>query len=181
MMVNIECQSSSFLFDNHHPPNMIFSANLYDDLSHSTAMNAFLETDEEDLRNATSPTNMTNSDSSDSAIVADDVEETDWSSGETSKYRNSWPKMMEKCHPLPPPSTHFASLSQSFDILNQLDRHPIAANRHSSFIQTEQKYKHPLPWLKSPPSTANKVSVECSSERPSWCGWWWWRTSMFSF
>lgn len=155
-MVNLECQSSAFLFDNdstRYLRKISSSVHLYDDLSHSMAMKFQVETDEDDLR---SPSKMTNSDSSDSAIVADDFEEgTSWTDRQTSNYRNSWPKMMEKF--LPRPSTSFASLSQSFDILNQLDRLPID-DRHSSSNSIEQKYKHPLPWFKSPsPPTSNKV------------------------
>ena len=118
-MVNIECQSKSFLIDNdptRYLHRMNSSVNLYDDLT----MKISIDSDEDEHQSITSPTNMTNSDSSDSAIVADAMDEREISS----TYRNSWPKIMEKhLHP-----------RFSFEILNQ------------------QKYKHPLPWLKSSPT-----------------------------
>ncbi len=166
MMVNIECQSSSFLFDNssRYLRKMNSSTNLYDYLTNSISFKMLSNpTDYDDeLFMTTSPTTMTSSDSSDSAIVSDDIDDFDLTNENQSIYRNSWPKTIEKLE-----FTTIASLSQSFDILNQLEQQTIYD--HTSHTD-QQKYKRPLPWLNSTltnhhfsplslEKTSNKVSA----------------------
>jgi hypothetical protein len=94
------------------------------------------EDNDDDSLITTSPTTMTNSDSSDSAIVSDEIDD------KQSIFRNSWPIMMEK----PDLTTKFTSLSQSFNILNQLKQQTIYEN---TCKDNQDKYKRPLPWLNS--------------------------------
>lgn len=165
-MVNIECQSSSFLSDDPSRllRKMTSSSNLYHYLTKNLSMKMLAnypddhqqptgndDDDDSDPLMASSPTAMTSSDSSDSAIVSDEMEETDFLDGKPSKYRNSWPKMMEKL--ILPSSTTFNALSQSFDILNQLEQQSVYDTNHD-----QEKYKHPLPWLNSP----NPSILRCS-------------------
>ena len=156
-MVNIDCQSSSFLFDNpsRYLPKMNSSTNLYDCLttfkirSHTNDDDDD-DDDDDDLLITTSPTAMTSSDSSDSAIVSDDIDDFDLINEKQSICRNSWPKILEKNNLTIP--TTFASLSQSFDILNQLEQQTIPVNPSHN---DQQKYKRPLPWFNSSPSSHN--------------------------
>jgi hypothetical protein len=147
MMVNIECQSSSFLFDDpsRYLPKMSSTTNLYDYLTNSLSFKMFLnnidDNDNDDLLLETSPTIMTSSDSSDSAIVSDEIDDFDLT--------------REK-----PDLTTFTSLSQSFDILNQLEQQTIY---EKPSITNQEKYKRPLPWLNSPSS--NPPSVELPSNK----------------
>ena len=165
-MVNIECQASSFLFDDpsRFLRKMTSSSNLYHYLTKNLSMKMLLnypddhqhptgndDDDNDEQLMANSPTAMTSSDSSDSAIVSDDVDESDFPDGKPSKYRNSWPKMMEKL--ALPTSTTFTALSQSFDILNHLERQSVFDTNRD-----QQKYKHPLPWLNS----GNPSTLRCS-------------------
>ncbi len=130
-MVNIECQSSSFLF--HDPSRylhrMSSSTNLYDYLTNTISFKMFSNPadDDDDLLMTTSPTTMTNSDSSDSAIVSDEIDDFDFNNDKQS-------------------ITTVTSLSQSFDILNQFKQQKIYENTN------QEKYKRPLPWLNSIPS-----------------------------
>ncbi len=145
-MVNIECQSSSFLFDDpsHYLPKMSSSTNLYDYLSNTNSFKMLLnitDDDDDDLLIETSPTAMTSSDSSDSAIVSDEIDDFDLTNEKQSICRNSWPKTIKKSE-----LTTFTSLSQSFNILNQFEEQTI----HENISNTNQeKYKRPLPWLNS--------------------------------
>jgi hypothetical protein len=119
--------------------------------------------DDYDLLITTSPTTMTSSDSSDSAIVSDDIDDFDLTNEKQSIYRNSWPKILEK-HELTI-STKFTSLSQSFDILNQLDQPTIYEDPSH---KNQQKYKRPLPWLTSSSSNHNHsspISVDLPSNK----------------
>jgi hypothetical protein len=125
------------------------STNLYDYLTNNVSLKMFLsntDDDDDDLLISTSPTTMTNSDSSDSAIVSDEIDDFDLNNNKQSIFRNSWPKIMEKTD-IP---TTFTSLSQSFDILNQLEQQITYENPSKD---NQQKYKRPLPWLNSTSST----------------------------
>jgi len=113
--------------------------------------------DDDDLLMATSPTTMTSSDSSDSAIVSDEIDDFDLTNEKQLISRNSWPKTIKK-----PNLTTFNSLSQSFDILNQLEQQTIYENKSNN---DQQKYKRPLPWLNSTSSNHNYSSP--SLEIPS--------------
>ena len=159
-MVNIECQSSSFLFDDpsHYLRKMSSSSNLYDYLTNNISIKMLLNnTDDDDLSTTTSPTTMTNSDSSDSAIVSDEVDDFDESQ---SPYRNSWPKMLKKPDLTMP--TTFAFLSQSFDILNQFEEQTIYETTSKN---NQQKYKRPLPWLNSISATPQCSSLELTPKK----------------
>lgn len=127
--MNLEYQSNSFLFDNNqsgHLFKMNSSVNLYDYLTNHISW-------DDDGSNQIA---MTSSTSSDSAIVIDDCDD------KQIKYRNSWPKMLEKNEVI------FTSFSQSFDLLNRLEQQ---INTESD--QSISKYKHPLPWI----NHSNKV------------------------
>jgi len=119
---------------------MSSSTNLYDYLSNANPFKLLLNItdDDDDLLIGTSPTVMTSSDSSDSAIVSDEIDDFDLTNEKQSICRNSWPKTMKKLE-----QTTFASLSQSFDILNQFKQQTIYENTN------QEKYKRPLPWLNS--------------------------------
>jgi hypothetical protein len=108
---------------------MSSSTNLYDYLTNPLSFKMLLNLtdDDDDLLMTTSPTTMTSSDSSDSAIVSDEVDDFD--------FNNDKQSMMT-----------VASLSQSFDILNQFKQQTIY--EHAD----QEKYKRPLPWLNSIPS-----------------------------
>lgn len=133
-MVNIECQSSSFLFDDpssRYLRKMSSSSNLYDYLNNTISFQMLLNPtddhdDDDDLSIPTSPTTMTNSDSSDSAIVSDEIDD--------SNHRYSRSKTLEKSD---------TSLLKSFNILTQ----PTIYENSSPVNQV--KYKRPLPWLNS--------------------------------
>lgn len=154
-MVNMECQSSSFLFDNSscYLPKMSSNTNLYDYLTNTISDNMFsfnnIDDGNDDERlTTTSPTIMTSSDSSDSAIVSDDIDDFDLINDKSLLYRNSWIKTMEKSSD----RTKFTSLSQSFNILNQLEQHKIY---EKSFHSNQDKYKRPLPWINSTTSSSS--------------------------
>lgn len=138
-MVNIECQSSSFLFDDpssRYLRKMSSSSNLYDYLNNNISLETFLnptddhDDDDDDLSIPTSPTTMTSSDSSDSAIVSDEVD-----------YPR--PKTFEKSD-----LSNLTALSKSFNILTQ----PTIYENSSPVDQV--KYKRPLPWLTSSASNS---------------------------
>ncbi|CAF3607414.1 unnamed protein product [Rotaria sordida] len=166
-MVNIDCESSSFLFDDpsHHLRKMSSTINLYGYLTNNISFKMFLNNtnndndndnhdhdddddddgdDDDDQLMAISPTTMTSSDSSDSAIVSDDIDDIDLTNDNKSIYHNSWPKMMKKSNKSI--SKTFTSLSQSFDILNHLEQQTTYENISNN---NQQKYKRPLPWLNS--------------------------------
>jgi hypothetical protein len=137
-MVNIECQSNSFHFDNHQSfylPKMSSSTNLYNYLTNNIPTESYLNTYDDDSDNGLSietiPIRITSSTSSDSAIVSDDIDDLDSMYEKQTKYRQSWPLMIEN-------NETITSLSQSSDILNQ---QTIYDNNTSN-----SKYKHPLPW-----------------------------------
>lgn len=147
-MVNIECQSNSFLFDNptRYLPKMSSSSNLYDYLSNTISQQMLLnptddDDDDDDLSIPTSPTTMTSSDSSDSAIVSDEIDD--------SNHRHSRSKF---------DLTNLTALSKSFNILTQ----PTIYETSSSIDQV--KYKRPLPWLNSPSSNSTR---SFTSSQPS--------------
>jgi len=140
---------------------MSSSTNLYDYLSNANPFKLLLNItdDDDDLLIGTSPTVMTSSDSSDSAIVSDEIDDFDLTNEKQSICRNSWPKTMKKLE-----QTTFASLSQSFDILNQFKQQTIYDNTSNT---TQQKYKRPLPWLNSTSSSYphSSPSHELSSNK----------------
>lgn len=162
-MVNIECQSSSFLFDDPscYLRKMSSSTNLYDYLTNTISYKMlFNNTDDNDDERltTTSPTTMTSSDSSDSAIVSDEIDDFDLTNEKSSIYRNPWMKTIEKSD-----RTKFTSLSQSFNILNKLEQQKIYEKSSNT---TQDKYKRPLPWINS---TSSNHSYSSSSplELPS--------------
>jgi hypothetical protein len=165
MMMNVECQSSSFLFDDPscYLPKMNSSSNLYDYLTNNISIKTLLNNtdDEEDDDRfiTTSPITMTSSDSSDSAIVSDEIDDLDLINDNQSKSRNSWLRTIEKDE-----ITSFTSLSQSFNILNQFEQQTVFDKKNNN----QQKYKRPLPWSNSTSSishtspevvASNKVSI----------------------
>lgn len=154
-MVNIECQSSSFLFDNPSSslPKMRSTVDLYNYLTNDVSFKLLYNStdNDDDLLNLTSPTAMTNSDSSDSAIVTDDLDDIDLNPDENSIAHYSWPTARKK--PNEPISKTFTSLSQSFDILNDLKSPNISEN--ITHDNNQEKYKRPLPWLNSTLSNHN--------------------------
>ncbi|CAF0837376.1 unnamed protein product [Adineta steineri] len=152
------------------------STNLHDYLTNNVSTKTPLnnindddddDDDDDDIAVATSPTTMTNSDSSDSAIVSDDMDEIDLITDTQSVYRNSWPEILEKNNVTISSSSPFASLSQSFDILNQFDQQIFYENsltNHHQQQQQQQKYKRPLPWLNT---NSSKSSISFSSSSSS--------------
>ena len=172
-MVNIECQSSSFLFDDQSPylRKMNSTTNLYDSLTNNISLKMFLsniddDEDDDDLLIATSPTVMTSSDSSDSAIVSDEIDDFDINNDKQSIFHSSWPKSIEQADL----TSTFASLSQSFNILNQLEQQTIHQNTTQD---NQQKYKRPLPWFNStfsstphhPSSLSSSSNLEITSKK----------------
>jgi hypothetical protein len=117
------------------------STNLYDYLkNHITTKASFSNDDSNnDLSMDTNLITMTSSISNDSAIVIDDVND------KQIKYRNSWPKMIEKRE------KKFTCFSKSVDLLNQLEQR-INNDKNLS----NSKYKRPLPWINHSISS-NKV------------------------
>ncbi|CAF1386925.1 unnamed protein product [Adineta ricciae] len=171
-MMNVDCQSSSFLFDNpsQYLPKMNSSTNLNDYLKNNISLQTLLtptqddndnnDEDDEEILTATSPTTMTSSDSSDSAIVSDDIDDFDLLNHENQVfYRNSWPKILEKAD-LKLPLT-LSTLSHSFDILNEFEQQPIYDNSPDTDLQ--QKYKRPLPWLSSSSNINNSPLASSTS------------------
>jgi len=135
-MVNVGCESNSFHLNNtqfNYLLRMNSSANLYDYLTNYIPTEASLSNDDSDndLSIETNQMTMTSSISNDSAIVMDDFD------NKQKKYRNSWPKMIEK------KETTYNSFSQSCDLLNQIEQQAIYDND----ILSISKYKHPLPWI----------------------------------
>lgn len=141
-MVNVESQSNRFVFENNRSgylPKMSSSANLYDLLTTQSSISN--DDSDNDLSSETNLITMTSSISNDSAIVIDDLND------KHIKYRNSWPKMIEKNEII------YHSFSQSFELLNQFEQQTIYDNEISI-----SKYKHPLPWINHPTSF-NKVHI----------------------
>jgi hypothetical protein len=124
---------------------MSSSKNLYNYLSNHISKTSNDDSDN-DLSIGTNLLTMTSSTSSDSAIVLDDFDD------QQIKYRNSWPKMIEKN------DSTLISFSQSFNLLNQLEQ-----TIYNNEISTS-KYKHPLPWINHSISS-NKVSRFYFSEK----------------
>ncbi|CAF3557983.1 unnamed protein product [Rotaria socialis] len=153
-MVNIECQSSSFLFDDPSSSlrKMTSTINLYDYLTSNISFKTLFnhtgddddDDDDDDQLNATSPITMTSSDSSDSAIVSDDIDDNDLASEENPIVHTSWPTIIKKSN-ISITST-VTSLSKSFDILNNLESTTISEYK-SQHDRNQEKYKRPLPWL----------------------------------
>lgn len=150
-MVNIECQSKSFLFDDptRYLPKMSSSSNLYDHLTNTISRQMLLnptddDDDDDDLSIPTSPTTMTSSDSSDSAIVSDEIDD--------SNHRHSRSKF---------DLTNVTALAKSFNILTQ------STIYETSSSNDQVKYKRPLPWLNSPSSNSTRsfTSFQSSSSK----------------
>ena len=181
-MVNVDSHPDSLLRDDPSRclRKMNSSTHLHDYLTKNISIGMLADAedeDDDDFLMTTSPIAMTSSDSGDSAIVSDDVDDADVVQDKHVKSRNSWPKALERSK-LTASST-FTSLSQSFNILNQLEQPTIY---HKSPNRDHDKYKHPLPWQNcatsarrrrpSPPSppappvevASNKVSFFASRE-----------------
>ena len=151
---------------------MSSSINLYDYLTSNTSLKMMhLNNTEDDHDNgndnngdpliAASPTTMKSSDSNDSAIVSDEVDDSDLMAEHKFIYRNSWSKAVERSDL--PRLTTLASLSQSFDILNYLERQTISDNISNN---NSTKYKRPLPWLNSTlPMHTWSSSLELTANR----------------
>ncbi|CAF3054658.1 unnamed protein product [Rotaria sp. Silwood2] len=151
---------------------MSSTTNLYGYLTHNISFKMFLnntdndnddddDDDDNDQLMAISPITMTSSDSSDSAIVSDEIDDIDLINENKSIHHNSWSKILK--NPNESISTPFASLSQSFDILNHLEQQAIYENISNN---NQQKYKRPLPWFNST-LTSHHSSSSSSSPSPS--------------
>lgn len=155
-MVNTDCQTHTFPLDDnlHYLQKMSSSTNLYDYLTHSIAFKSSthhfdMNNNNDDERLLTSsPTVMTNSDSSDSAIMSDETDDFEFSN------YYSWAKPMEQQQQSRP--TSISSLSQSFQILNQLKLDKIY---ETPLIIGKEKYKRPLPWINSPSQTSSTFEI----------------------
>lgn len=153
-MVNIECQTSSFLFDiptrQQRRISLLKTIHDYDcptdSITPTLARHDDLDDDNNEISSVNSPTMLTSSESSDSAIAFDELDEIDFVCGKSNKYRNSWPKVVDKLSL--PISTTFASLSEPFKLLDKIEK-TLFIDSISSTRQSKDKYKHPLPWLSS--------------------------------
>jgi len=163
-MVNLECQSNSSLFTNnqsHYLPKMISTTNLRDFLTNNTTVKSLSQQhnnnhnnnnvdddSDNDLSIELNPTTMISSTSSDSAIAFDEIDDIDLINDKHTKYRNSWPIMLEK------PESMSTSFSKSFQLLKQSEQQ--TTNDNDSL---NSKYKRPLPWNNSTQhyTSSNKV------------------------
>jgi hypothetical protein len=159
-MVNLECQSNSSLFNDNQSsylPKMSSSTNLHDYLTNNTPIKSLSkhnknnndDDSDNDLSIEINLITTISSASSDSAIVSDAIDDADLINNTQTKYRNSWPKMLEK------PESIFTSFSKSFHLLNQFELQTTDDNDNLS-----SKYKRPLPWNNSihQYTSSNKVS-----------------------
>lgn len=154
-MASVDCQSSSFLFDDstHCLPKISSTTDLYDYFTNNMAFKTLLshiddDHNDDDRLIATSPTTMTSSDSSDSAIVSDELDEFDSPNERTLQSHNVCARTIEKKNTSI--STTFSSLSQSFDILNHIEKQTITEHTSTSNdSNNREKYTRPLPWSNS--------------------------------
>lgn len=157
-MVNLEYQPNPSMFINnqsHYLPKMSSSTNLRDYLTNNSSTKSSSnhnnnndDDSDNDLSIEINPITMISSTSSDSAIVSDEIDDADLINDKQTKYRNSWPKMLEK------PESIFTSFSKSFQLLNQFEQQTTEDNDNLG-----SKYKRPLPWNNSTQhyTSANKV------------------------
>ncbi len=147
-MVNLECQSKRYLFNNNNQscylPKISSSVNLYHYLTHhissKSCSNPTNDDDgsDNDLSIETSPLTLTSSESSDSAIVADDIDDVNLNKHQHTISDYSWPDMLEKSEL----SFHLSDQQNIYDNCTSIS-----------------KYKRPLPRTNSTQNciSSNKV------------------------